>query len=125
MPSYDSILFNPPAPVARVTLRNTDTRASYSDVPMLIDSGSDVTLLPNSIAELIGLTALPDQGYELAAFDGALTVAPVVRAEMVFLGKSFRGQFLLLEQETGILGRNILNLVPILLDGPNLSWDSK
>ncbi|MGH9802656.1 MAG: hypothetical protein ACRD82_20000 [Blastocatellia bacterium] len=125
MPTYDSIRFNPPAPLALVTLRNTETGASCSDIPMLIDSGGDVTLLPQSIAELIGLPTLPNKGYELAAFDGSLTVAPVVRAEMIFLGKSFRGQFLLLEQEFGILGRNIINLVPILLDGPNLSWDSQ
>lgn len=125
MPTYDSVRFNPPAPLALVTLRNTETGTTCSDVPMLVNSGGDVTLLPKNIAEMVGLSTLPDKGYELAAFDGSLTVAPVVRAEMIFLGKSFRGQFLLLEQEIGILGRNILNSVPILLDGPNLRWDSK
>ncbi len=125
MPSYDSVHFNPPAPLALVTLRNTETDATCSDIPMLIDSGGDVTLLPRNAAEFIGLQSLPDKGYELAAFDGSLTVAPVVLAEMIFLGKSFRGQFLLLDQEIGILGRNILNVIPILLDGPNLNWDSR
>lgn len=125
MPSYDRVHFNPPAPLALVTVRNTETSATCSDVPMLIDSGGDVTLLPKSIAEFIGVSPMPDKQYELAAFDGSLTIAPVVSAEMIFLGKSFRGQFLLHDQEIGILGRNILNLVPILLDGPNLSWDSK
>ena len=125
MPSYDSVHFTPPAPLALVTLRNSETGATCSDVPMLIDSGGDITLLPQKVAELVGLSPLPDKGYELAAFDGSLTIAPVVHAEMIFIGKSFRGQFLLLEQEIGILGRNILNLFPILLDGPNLSWESK
>lgn len=125
MPSYDSVRFNPPAPLALVTLRNTENGATRTDVPMLIDTGGDVTLLPKNIAELIGLPILPDKGYELAAFDGSLTLAPVVRAEMIFLGKSFRGQFLLMEQEIGILGRNIINSIPLLLDGPNLSWDIK
>ena len=125
MPSYDFVHFTPPAPLAFVTVRNSETGAARSDVPMLIDSGGDITLLPQKVAEFVGLFPVPDKGYELAAFDGSLTIAPVVHAEMIFIGKSFRGQFLLLEQEIGILGRNILNLFPILLDGPNLRWESK
>lgn len=62
MPSYDSVHFNPPAPLALVTLRNTETDATCSDIPMLIDSGGDVTLLPRNAAEFIGLQSLPDKG---------------------------------------------------------------
>ncbi len=46
MPAYDSTLFNPPAPLARVTLRNPETGAVWSDVPMLLDLGADATLIP-------------------------------------------------------------------------------
>ena len=46
MPAYDTRLFHPPAPLARVTLRNPETGKTVSDVPMLVDSGADVTLLP-------------------------------------------------------------------------------
>jgi hypothetical protein len=46
MPAYDGVLFTPPAPVARVILRHSDTGASVADVPMLIDCGADVTLIP-------------------------------------------------------------------------------
>jgi hypothetical protein len=56
-------------------------------------------------------------------FDGNLSTAPVVKAVLVFCGRTFRGQFLLIDQEHGILGRNILNAVPLVLDGPKLSWD--
>ena len=41
MTTYDAILFEPPAPVARVILRNPDTGMMWSDVPMLIDCGAD------------------------------------------------------------------------------------
>jgi len=44
MPDYDAENFEPPAPVAYVTLRNPATGALLSDVPMLIDTGADVTL---------------------------------------------------------------------------------
>jgi hypothetical protein len=40
MPAYDTIQFDPPAPLARVNLRNRDTGAVWSDVPMLLDSGA-------------------------------------------------------------------------------------
>ncbi len=46
----------------------------------------------------------------------------MVRLELVFAQRTFRGQFLLIDQDWGILGRNVLNNVPILLDGPNLVW---
>ena len=48
MPAYDSIQFEPPAPLARVTLCNLDTGAVWSEVPMLLDSGADITLSPPS-----------------------------------------------------------------------------
>jgi len=50
MPEYNASLFTPPAPVARVTLRNQDNGSTISDVPMLLDTGADVTLIPESSA---------------------------------------------------------------------------
>ena len=46
MPAYDHTLFDPPAPIARVTLRRIEGGRDCPEVPMLIDSGADVTLLP-------------------------------------------------------------------------------
>ncbi|MGZ9222409.1 MAG: hypothetical protein ACXW4Q_09890, partial [Anaerolineales bacterium] len=51
MPKYDAENFDPPAPVAYVTLRNSATGVSLSDVPMLLDRGADVTLLPSQYLE--------------------------------------------------------------------------
>jgi predicted aspartyl protease len=96
MPSYDDMHFNPPAPVARVTLRNPGTGALVSVVSLLIDSGADVTLLPRSAVEAIGLRASPGDDCELMGFDGNKALAPVVSLEMTFLGRIFRGRFLLM-----------------------------
>lgn len=122
MPDYDSTRFSPPAPVALVTLRNPDSGETKAGVMMLLDTGADVTLLPRGVASELSLSQSASV-YELEAFGGSSTVASAVRAEMIFLGLTFRGQFLLAEQDWGIIGRNILNLVSLTYNGPKLSWE--
>lgn len=90
---------------------------------MLIDLGADITLLPENIVHSAGLTVKTDQGCALEGFDGTVSIAPIVQAEITFCGKSFRGPYPLIEQEYGILGRNVLNFLALLFDGPNLNWD--
>lgn len=90
---------------------------------MLMDSGADVSLIPQAVLERLNLSPIPDQYYELLSFSGEVTVASVVQLEMSFLRWNFRGQFLLNDQEFGILGRNILNAIAFCLDGPNMTWD--
>jgi hypothetical protein len=51
MPAHDSIRFDPLVPLAYVTLRNPETGAVLPDVPMLLDSGADVTLIPQAVAD--------------------------------------------------------------------------
>lgn len=123
MPAYDATRFDPPAPLALVTLRNLETGATQSDVPMLIDSGADVTLIPQSVASQLGIATIPGTRYELAGLAGGTSLASAIRAELVFSRRNFRGQFLLAEQPWGILGRNVLNEIALLLDGPQLVWE--
>jgi predicted aspartyl protease len=123
MPKYDGVNFDPPAPVAYVSLRDPVTGASLSNVPMLIDTGADVTLLPVSFVEQIGLKPVLDVSYEIQGFDGEPKLAKMVELELVFLGKKFSGQFLLIDQPIRLLGRNILNVLSITFDGPREKWD--
>ena len=125
MPTYDATLFNPPAPLARVTLRNPENGAILSDVPMLLDSGADVTLIPQAYVNRLDVAVVSDKLYELMGFDGGTSFAPVVQLELAFLRRTFRGQFLLIDQEWGVLGRNILNALSLLLDGPRLMWNEQ
>ena len=125
MPSYESALFDPPAPLARVTLHNPQTDAALSDVMMLLDSGADVTLVPHEVMDRLGLVVIPDSGYELIGFDGSSSFAPVVQLELHFCRRTFRGQFLVIDQSWGIIGRNILNAVPLIFDGPHLMWEEQ
>jgi len=95
VPAYDAIQFQPPAPLARVTLRNPDTGALWSDVLMLLDSGADVTLIPRVTLDRLEITSIQDRRYELLGFDGNTSFASVVQLELIFCRRTFRGQFLL------------------------------
>jgi predicted aspartyl protease len=121
MPPYDDRLFVPPAPVLNARLRNPQSGTIIPDVLLLIDTGADVTLLPLGMVNAAGIEQT-GTSYELLAFDGRSHSASVVRAELLLHGRTFRGQFLVIDQEVGILGRNILNTLALLLDGPQQTW---
>ena len=122
MPSYDAAHFDPPAPVARVKLRNPHSGATVADVLLLVDTGADITLLPRTAVELLGIPLLAGQQSEVMGFDGSKSFAPVVMLDVLFLQRAFRGRYLLIEAERGIMGRDILNHVSVLLDGPRQQW---
>ena len=60
--------------------------------------------------------------YELAAFDGSKSVAPVAVLDMIFLNRVYRGRYVLIEGESGVIGRDVLNHVALLFDGPQQQW---
>jgi hypothetical protein len=49
-------------------------------------------------------------------------VAAVVALDMILLNRAFRGRYLLIEAEQGILGRDVLNHLSLVLDGPGQRW---
>ncbi|NJM53883.1 MAG: hypothetical protein HC846_11135 [Blastocatellia bacterium] len=112
----------PPAPIAKVILRNIETSESVSNVPMLLDTGSDITLLPKSFCEEIGVEISETEFLELEGFNNATSLAFYVRLEFIFLNKMFRGKFLVYESDEGLIGRDILNEFSIVFDGKSLSW---
>lgn len=122
MPAYDVTRFNLPAPMANVTLYNPVNGGKISNVAMLMDLGSDVTIVPEVYALSSGITPLPGQYEEVMGFDGNRQPAPIAQVEIHFVDRIFRGRVLLgKEEEYGILGRNILNLLSLLFDGPRLN----
>lgn len=125
MPVYDDHFFTPPAPLARVTLRHPEDGTIVSDVPMLLDSGADVTLIPQASVALLGTTMRINESYELMGFDGSISQAQAVQLNLIFLRRRFRGRFLLIKQEWGIIGRDVLNHVSLLLDGPHSTWSEQ
>ena len=92
---------------------------------MLLDTGADVTLLPQSAATEIGVSSEQGASYELAGFDGQISHARSVELDLLFLGKAIRGRYLVYDQDYGILGRDVLNLVSLLMDGPGETWSGQ
>ncbi len=122
MPTYDEVNFDPPAPVGQVILRSQETGTTVRDTSLLLDTGADITFLPRSAVEQLGVLPIPDVRYELMGFDGTRSFTEAVLLDVVFLNRAFRGRYLLIEEERGIMGRDILNHVTLLLDGPRRAW---
>lgn len=122
MQNYDSVNFQPPAPVAYVSVYSHDKIQSAVNVPMLLDSGADVSLVPRELLSQIIAASTVGQSYSLMGFDGTESAAPAIQLELHFLDKIFRGQFLIVDGHHGIIGRNILNCLPLFFDGPALTW---
>jgi len=121
MPSYDALHYDPPAPIAQVTLR-AGNGATVAGVVLLLDTGADTTLLPRSAITNLGINPDPALQYELVGFDGSRSTSQAVDLDMIFLQKSFRGRYLLIEEDRGILGRDVLASVTPLLNGPGQEW---
>jgi hypothetical protein len=61
----------------------------------------------------------------LKGFDGNVSVARVVEVDLLFLRRAFKGRFLLIDQEWGLIGRDVLNHVSLLFDGLHLDWSEQ
>jgi hypothetical protein len=122
MPSYDASRFDPPAPIAQVKLRNPASGTVVSDV-LLVDSGADISLLPRKAIVELGIILGTGPSYEVTGFDGTKSLVPAVNVDMMFLRRFFKGRYLVIGDDQGILGRDVLNHIALLLDGPGLSWE--
>lgn len=121
MPEYDATHFLPPAPIARVSLIHPKTDQAVQDVPMLLDTGADVSLVPAKTLRALDIDTLPEE-YGLEGFNGTPVTAASAYLCLRFLDLTFRGRFLVINQNIGILGRNVLNHLVLLLDGPRQYW---
>jgi len=126
MPSYDPAHYNPPAPIAMVSLRPVGASAPAVECLLLLDTGADITLLPRAAIEHLGVRPLAGIDYELIGFDGSRRTAQSVDLDMVFLRKTFRGRYILVDgDERGVLGRDVLAELALVLDGPAQEWSER
>ena len=125
MPTYDASRFEPPAPIATVSLRNPISRETIGEVTMLIDTGADVTFIPQAAVVALKLESSTKRDYRVTTYDGVSSLAKAVEADMLFLGVTLRGLYLVRNTEVGIVGRDVLNRFRIVLNGPELSWQEQ
>jgi hypothetical protein len=93
------------------------------DVPLLLDSGADVSVIPLSVARALGATVEP-AWVQIRYFRGEDTTYDRATLSVEFGGYRFKGPFLVADADYGVLGRNVLNLLVLTLDGPTLTWSS-
>jgi hypothetical protein len=106
-------------------LRRSGEDVSAGDVPLLIDTGADVTLLPRAAVARLGIEPQPGMQYELIGFDGTPRVAEAIELDMLFLNRAFRGRYLLTDDDHGILGRDVLASLRLIFDGPAQEWSER
>ena len=89
---------------------------------MLLDTGDDVTLVPRTAVDQLGVSPIADQQYELIGFDGSRSFASVVVLDLILFGRAYRGRYLLSKDPVGIIGRDVLNHLAFEFNGPALEW---
>jgi len=120
MMKYNEI-FDPPAPIAEIALRNVITGERIENVAVLLDTGADISMLPLSVIEELQIEP-STENVNLIGFNDSRSVSKVYILQVIFLGKRITGEYCPIDGETGILGRDVLNAFSIVFDGVNLEW---
>jgi predicted aspartyl protease len=120
MPEYESTGYNPPAPVARVTVIGDGE--PVVDVPLLIDTGADGSVIPRTVALLVGADLTPAADL-IVSYTGERLHCEQATLTVKFERVTVKGPFLVVDTEQGVLGRNVLNSLVLVMDGPGLYWN--
>lgn len=111
----------PPAPFVLVTLRNPVTGEERRDFPAQVDTAADRTVLPESLELNLNVTGFRPIG----SFGGAVSVVP---SYAVLLGVhtfplSLTEVLAHPAERWVLLGRDVLNHLRTLLDGPGTALE--
>lgn len=118
MAGYDSREFDPPAPVADVTVSNPVSQLAESGQGK-IDTGADITIIPDAWVAKTRL--IPAGIVEVASFDGRLAERPAYYVNILIDGFRFELVRVLSTNRTNtLLGRDVLNQLKLTLDAKNL-----
>lgn len=115
--------YDPPFPAIEVVLRNDDRDRRTDVLPALLDTGSDGTLVPVDRLWEIRATPLSDarirshwgEMRRVQLFSVDIQIDQVVLPSVVVVGDE--------QGDEIILGRNVLNKLTAVLDGPRNSTE--
>lgn len=96
MPNYDLSFFDPPAPLAFVTLINPENNLEINDVPMLLDTGADVSLVPQVFVEKLNIDFSISKQTTLAGFNDSKSTSHLVKLHLLIEGLTSRGDYYLI-----------------------------
>jgi predicted aspartyl protease len=111
--------FSPPAPFVHVVLRNPKAGYASGEMPAQLDIGADRTIIPQRAANEIRLSAVRE--ITVAGLGGELhTLKVFLVAIQIHDLQPFAIEVAAHDDEPFVLlGRDVLNHLRIVLDGPN------
>ena len=114
--------FDPPAPCLSITLAHPTDSTRTIGVTAQLDTGADLTAVPQAIVEPL---ALPDAGDLLVAwYDGSLARVPMYYLNLTVAEYTLAPfRVVAISGEQALLGRDVLNQFYTHLHGPDLTFD--
>ena len=113
----------PPIPALVVGLRAPDGDQSQGALPAVIDTGADITLVPLALLEQIGAPEMDE--VRLRSHWGETTTVTTYLIDIQLGADTLPGIEVVgdMHGATVLLGRNVINRLLLLIDGPHQSTD--
>jgi len=119
---YESETHDPPAPFLSVRVTHPLYHERFIEIPAKVDSGADVIAIPVEAVNQLGLQKAGS--LTVAGFNGQAVqvVLYAVRIELP-TNKAVRMTALTIPSNYVLVGRDVLNSLRVLLDGPELTLE--
>jgi predicted aspartyl protease len=116
--SYDTSLF-PPAPFLPVRLASLVERSEIVTVQAKLDTGADLTAIPTAVIERLQL--MPAGEIEVEGYDSRRATIQAYDVNLQIDQLNVTGLLVIaLAEDYVLLGRDVLNRLQVMLDGPAL-----
>ena len=117
--SYNQQL-TPPAPLMHVTVRPPERGTAVSDLPALLDTAADITVIPARVAEELQLIPLDE--VPIGGFDGRVSWVSTFLVQLALRQSTPKVIRVVASRDEPyvLLGRDVLNDYRAILDGPLL-----
>jgi predicted aspartyl protease len=113
--------FSPPAPIAEVAIIHPVTGVSSGLLPGKLDTGADITVIPEGLVSKLGLSAKANLWAR--SYDGTFSYRSVYYVRLSIEGNElFAVRCIASDRGNVLVGRNVLNHFLITLDGIKLRF---